>query len=79
MKVEQIGTLEAKTRLSELLDQVEQGKRFQITRHGKPVAELAPLSKTRKPRFGCGEGLVTYIAPDFDEPLDVFKEYTKEK
>ncbi|HEV8540976.1 MAG TPA: type II toxin-antitoxin system Phd/YefM family antitoxin [Verrucomicrobiae bacterium] len=76
MKIEQVGTLEAKTRLSELLDQVERGKRFQITRHGKPIAELAPPSKKKtKRKFGCGKGLITYISPDFDAPLDDFKEY----
>ena len=75
-KVEEIGTLEAKTRLSELLDLVEQGQRFYITRHGKVVAELGPMPrKMRKPRFGCGKGMVTYIAPDFDAPLEEFKDY----
>ena len=32
-----------KTRLSELLDRVEQGERIVITKHGRPVAELAPF------------------------------------
>jgi prevent-host-death family protein len=76
MKIEQIGTLEAKTRLSELLDKVERGQRFQITRHGKPVAELSPVvHKKKKRRFGCGKGLVSYISADFDEPLEDFKDY----
>jgi prevent-host-death family protein len=71
MNVKEIGTLEAKTRLSELLEQVEKGQRFHITRHGKPVAELGPLPRNaRKPVFGCGKGMITYIAPDFDAPLD---------
>lgn len=35
-----VGTLEAKNRLSELLDRVEKGERVQITRHGKVVATL---------------------------------------
>lgn len=26
-------------------------------------------------RAGWGKGIVTYVAPDFDEPLDDFKEY----
>ena len=30
--------------------------------------------KKKKPRFGCAKGLI-YMAPDFDEPLDDFKEY----
>lgn len=30
--------------------------------------------KNRKPKFGCAKGQI-YISPDFDEPLDDFKEY----
>lgn len=37
------GVAEAKNRFTHLLDQVEEGQRVIITRHGKPVAELRPL------------------------------------
>jgi prevent-host-death family protein len=37
-----IGFYEARTRLSELLDQVARGKRILITRRGKPAALLVP-------------------------------------
>jgi prevent-host-death family protein len=37
-----IGFYEARTRLSELLDQVANGKRILITRRGKPAALLVP-------------------------------------
>lgn len=33
---------EARTHFSELLDQVAQGKRILITRHGRPAAMLTP-------------------------------------
>lgn len=36
----ELGTFEAKNRLSELLDMVERGEEVTITRHGKPVARL---------------------------------------
>ena len=39
----EIGVLEAKTRLPELLQRVEAGERFVITRHRRPVAELVPF------------------------------------
>lgn len=39
----EIGAYEAKTNLSALLEKVEKGERFVITRHGKPVAELVPV------------------------------------
>ena len=35
-----VGAFEAKTKLSELLDRVENGEEIVITRRGKPVARL---------------------------------------
>lgn len=42
----QVGAFEAKNTLGALLDRVEQGEEVVITRHGKPVARLAPCSAT---------------------------------
>ena len=44
--MEQIGTHEAKTRLSELLAKVRKGQEFLITNRGEPVAKLISASKT---------------------------------
>jgi len=41
MKIE-IGAYEAKTKLPELLRQVQAGQEFTITNRGKPVADLVP-------------------------------------
>jgi prevent-host-death family protein len=38
----QIGSYEAKTHLPRLLDEVEAGETITITKHGRPVAVLAP-------------------------------------
>lgn len=46
----EIGAYQAKTHLSELLNRVEQGERFVITRHGHPVAELGPVSRRSRER-----------------------------
>jgi prevent-host-death family protein len=35
-----VGIFEAKTHLSNLIDEVEKGREIVITRHGKPVARL---------------------------------------
>lgn len=40
-----IGAFEAKTHLSELLVAVEAGETVRITRRGKPVAELRPVTE----------------------------------
>jgi prevent-host-death family protein len=37
-----VGTFEAKTHLSALLEQVERGEEIVITRHGKAIARLVP-------------------------------------
>ena len=41
----EIGAYEAKTHLPKLLERVEKGERFVITRHGRPVAELVPVTE----------------------------------
>lgn len=77
MKTQTIGTLEAKTRLSEILQQVQRGARFHITKHGKPIAELRPFQeKEATPRAGFAKGLFTHVAPDFDTPLADFEDYS---
>lgn len=38
----EIGTFEAKTHLTQLLDRVAKGERIMITRRGKPIAMLVP-------------------------------------
>jgi prevent-host-death family protein len=41
----EIGAYEAKTHLLKLLERVEKGERFVITRYGRAVAELTPVGK----------------------------------
>jgi prevent-host-death family protein len=40
-----VGAFEAKTRFSELLEQVSQGAEVTITKHEKPIAKLVPFEK----------------------------------
>ena len=46
--MKQVGVYDAKSHLSELLDQVEQGETITITRHGKAVAKLVPLEAPKR-------------------------------
>ena len=62
MKTE-IGAYEAKTKLPELLREVQAGKRFTITNRGKPVAELGPPSSQQR--------------PDARAAIDAFQAYRK--
>ena len=44
IKVKSIGSFEAKTHLSRLIDEVQKGEEYVITKRGKPVAKLTPYS-----------------------------------
>lgn len=52
--MKQLGAYEAKTHLSRILDQVEQGESFMISKHGRPVAVLLPVSRSA-PQLPAGE------------------------
>lgn len=59
---------EAKTRLSELLAEVEKGEDIVIARAGKPIARLTALTTVTGRQFGRDRNL--FRVPDtFDQPL----------
>jgi len=60
---------EAKTHLSRLLDQVEQGEEIVIVRHGKPAARLVPARPKRKPELGSMRGEIVF-KPGWDAQWD---------
>lgn len=68
---EPVGLYDAKTRLSELVDEAAAGREFTIAKSGKPMARLVPLvapdlRALRKP--GGAKGRI-WMAADFDAPL----------
>jgi antitoxin (DNA-binding transcriptional repressor) of toxin-antitoxin stability system len=68
---------EAQAQLPQLIEQLHPGEEIVITRDEKPVARLAGEgTPSRQPRqLGTLKGTVLYMAPDFDAPLDDFKDY----
>ena len=67
----QVNLYEAKTRLSELVDQAGRGETIVIAKSGTPIAKLVPLNAgpKRKIQFGTMKG--EFVIPaDFDAPLD---------
>jgi prevent-host-death family protein len=65
--VKQVNVHEAKTQLSRLLQDVEEGEVVVIARNGTPVAKLVPHVEERKPREpGWAKGRM-WMAPDFDD------------
>jgi len=63
--------------LKELISKLAPGEEVVITDNERPVARLIATPGTgRKPRQpGTLKGTVLYMAPDFDAPLEDFKEY----
>lgn len=45
----EVGSYEAKTRLSQLLKRVAKGERITITKHGVPIAKLVPAVPRKTP------------------------------
>ena len=66
---------DVQARLPELLEQIASGEVVVITRDGLPVGTLTAELPKGVPIYGRGHGRVLYMAPDFDEPLEDFKEY----
>lgn len=66
---------EAKTHLSKLVDEVEQGSSFIIAKAGKPKAKVVPIKKDResilKRRIGFMKGMYT-------APADIKTPFAKE-
>jgi len=68
---------EAQATLPELIHRLVPGEEVILMEDDRPVAKLvaaAPLPRPI-PRLGTQRGSVLYMAPDFDAPLDDFKEY----
>jgi prevent-host-death family protein len=66
-----VSIAEAKNRLPELVRAVEAGECVVITRHGKPVAQLAPLPPGRRQaRLGGMKDRIR-LRPGWDEPVEV--------
>jgi prevent-host-death family protein len=66
-----VSIADAKNRLPELVRAVESGEVIVITRHGKPVAQLAPPpAKRRKARLGGMKSRIRLL-PGWDKPVDL--------
>jgi antitoxin (DNA-binding transcriptional repressor) of toxin-antitoxin stability system len=71
MREMDVSIAEAKNRLPELIRAVESGEKVVITRHGKPVAQLALPPPERRPRVRLG-GMKDRIRllEGWDAPVD---------
>ena len=62
---------EAKSSLSKLVKESEEGKEVIIMRNGEPVARLVPCRRKRqkKIKLGFAAGLIKEIDPDWWKPM----------
>jgi antitoxin (DNA-binding transcriptional repressor) of toxin-antitoxin stability system len=69
---------EAQLKLAELIHQMSPGDELVIVENDQPVARLtvpeAPQPQQPR-RSGTLRGTVLYMAPDFDAPLEDFRDY----
>jgi antitoxin (DNA-binding transcriptional repressor) of toxin-antitoxin stability system len=68
---------EAQASLADLIHCLHPGEEVVITENNQPVARLIGNNAPAKPfrKLGTLKGTVLFIAPDFDAPLEDFKEY----
>jgi antitoxin (DNA-binding transcriptional repressor) of toxin-antitoxin stability system len=72
----QVTIHEAKTHLSRLIQAALAGEEVVIAKGKQPLVKLVVVPELRQQRrIGGAEGVVLFIADDFDAPLQDFQEY----
>ena len=67
---------EAQAKLPDLIHSLAPGEELVIIENELPIARLiAAAAPTRQRKLGTLRGSVTYIAADFDAPLEDFREH----
>ena len=69
----QFNLAEAKARFSELVQKALLGEEVIVAKENKPVVRIVPI---RPPKRNPGTGKGIWISPDFDEPIEDFREYS---
>ena len=67
---------EAQAKLPEIIEHLQPGEEITITDHGEPLAQVKKVPRQSWPcQAGTAKDQILWIAPDFDAPLEDFKEY----
>jgi antitoxin (DNA-binding transcriptional repressor) of toxin-antitoxin stability system len=67
---------EAQANLPEIVRQLQPGEEITITENEQPLAQVRKVQRTSWPcKAGSAKESILRIAPDFDAPLDDFREY----
>lgn len=66
----------AQMHLSDLIKDAISGKEVVITKDGKALVKLVPVSQPKpQPVFGSAKGFIS-MSDDFDAPLEDFQDHT---
>ena len=66
----------AQANLSEIISRLGPGEEVLIAESGQPLATLRKSPRSAWPcQAGTAKDKILWIAPDFDAPLDEFREY----
>lgn len=63
---------EAQSQLSDIIHRLAPGEEVVITENNRPVAKIVAAAAV--PKLGTQKGSVLFMAPDFNAPLEDFKE-----
>ena len=67
---------DAQFRLPEIIDGLNPGENLVIVQDGEPIATLTRSGLQQWPcKAGSAKATTHWIAPDFDAPLEEFREY----
>ena len=67
---------DAQAHLREVVTSLQPGEEIVLTDNGQPLAKLVRMDQTSWPcRAGSAKDKILWIAPDFDAPLEEFREY----
>ena len=70
-----VSVSEARAHLGDLIEAAAAGEEIFIAKSDEMCVQLVPHAGNRyKRQFGSARGLIS-MAPDFDEPLEDFREY----
>jgi prevent-host-death family protein len=73
--VQQVDIADAHTHITQLLQSALQGEEVIITQNNQPILKLTQIASTRKRRQRGTAKDQIWMADDFDEPLEDFREY----
>jgi antitoxin (DNA-binding transcriptional repressor) of toxin-antitoxin stability system len=67
---------DAQAHLSQIIGGLKPGEEVTISDQGQPIAKLVRTERTSWPcKAGSARDTTHWMAPDFDAPLEVFKDH----